>query len=115
MNPRLSVQLPAKYLIPRLGADLRRARTLNMSRSGLLIECIDETAGLVFGDSIHVEIELPAVQTLQSRCIFSTGTIVRIEREGSRERIALSVGFMEFRNAAVAEAVILQQASSFLM
>jgi hypothetical protein len=115
MSPRVSVQLPARYSIPRLGLTRLRARTLNMSRSGALIECLDEPAGMNFGDTVEIEIDLPVINTVQARCIYSTGHIVRMERAGSVQRIALALEAMEFRDAAITAVAICGHDSSFVM
>ena len=71
-----------------------------MSRSGLLLECLERVSGMADSDAVEIEIELPAVHTVRARCIYSTGRIVRIEQAG--ERIALALVTMTVRDAEAA-------------
>ena len=113
-NQRLNVQLPARYSIPRLRVKGLMARTVNMSRSGLLIECLDYVDGIAYGDAVEIEIDLPAVHTLNARYIHSVGHMVRIDRDGAMKRIALALAAMEFRDAA-AVAGMMSEPGPFLV
>ena len=115
MNPRLSLQLPVKYAVTRLGPQLFGGMTLNISRSGILVECLENAPHLQVGDEIQVQIELPVVQQLPARCIACDGRVVRLDNVNTRPRIALIIRTMQFQDAVLAEMLIGRRASAFYM
>ena len=104
MNPRLQVQLAATVRVSRRGSHAFHAVTVNMSRSGALMESLDLTNALEAADEVYVEIELPCVHTMQQRCIACIGQVVRVEDTAGRARFALTFQTMQFRDAVSAQA-----------
>lgn len=114
-HTRLPMELPATYSLPRLGVTRSSGRTVNMSRSGLLLRCADEIAEIAVGDEMEIVIELPAVHTRHARCIYCCGSIVRIERRPEFLAVALAIAVMEFRDASMSASGRSEPVSSFLM
>jgi hypothetical protein len=75
--------------------------TENISRGGILIAWLGESAPLsppFLGQSVTVEIELPAGHGFGPRCIHCEGTVARVFEPGDGPRVALCVNYMDFRS-----------------
>jgi hypothetical protein len=115
MSPRLNLQLPVRFSVTRLGQDLFTALTVNISRSGVLVESAGVCPGLELGDVIQLQIDLPVVQLLPARCIACDGRVVRLEVADTRIRVALSITTMQFQDARLADLFAGRQMSAFCM
>jgi c-di-GMP-binding flagellar brake protein YcgR len=92
-NPRMDIELRCRVTSPSLWAPAP-ARTVNLSRGGMLIAWGDGLSPLpALGQMMTVEIELPVYHEFGQRCIHCQGTVVRIEGG----KVALRVGYMDFR------------------
>ena len=100
-NPRLELHLLAHFYVQSAGDRLFGGMTVNISRSGVLIESFEQDCPVKSGDLAYVEIPLPAVQTLQQRCMVCSGTVVRVECNQTRRRIAVSIDTMQFQDAGM--------------
>jgi hypothetical protein len=75
--------------------------TENISRGGILIAWVGESVPLpppFLGQSVVVDVELPASHGFGPRCIHCEGTAVRVCDGGDCPRVALCVNYMDFRS-----------------
>jgi c-di-GMP-binding flagellar brake protein YcgR len=75
--------------------------TENISRGGILIAWLGESAPLqppYLGQSVTVEIELPASHGFGPRCIHCEGTVTRVSEPADCPRVGLCVNYMDFRS-----------------
>lgn len=94
---------------PSLGFASFPGKTVNMSRSGVLLEFEGVIPGLRTGTFVCAEIELRTGEGEPDRCIECSGEVVRIEAAGSLQRIALSLTRIRFRDRS---RTLLSQADS---
>lgn len=125
-SPRQQIRLAAKYSVPRLGIKLFPAKTIDMSRSGVLIEYSEETGAVngsgylsgctvVIGDFIQVQIDLPKLQNFTPRCISCTGEVIRVDKASGQLLIAVGIRTMQFRDAEIDDFLPpMQQLTAFL-
>jgi PilZ domain len=103
-NPRVSVTLPC---YGSAGARLVIARTVNVSRGGVLLAWRATAAGGTPrpGEVLAVDLALPA-SNLGQRCIHCSARVVRVQlTEGQDPLVALAIVQMEFRDLTGAEKV----------
>jgi hypothetical protein len=99
-NQRIEIKLRCHVSAPALwlpGA----MYTENISRGGLLIAWLGESTPLpppYLGQSITVDVELPASHGFGPRCIHCEGTVARIFEPGDGPRVGLCVNYMDFRS-----------------
>jgi hypothetical protein len=99
-SPRIEIQLRCHVSAPALGCP-GAMYTENISRGGILIAWLGESAPLpppLLGQSVTVEVELPASHGFGARCIHCEGTVARVFEFGGCPRVALCVNFMDFRS-----------------
>jgi hypothetical protein len=81
--------------------------TENISRGGILIAWLGESAPLPpprIGQSVTVEVELPASHGFGARCIHCEGFVARVSAPAGHSgdagdpRVALCVNYMDFRS-----------------
>jgi hypothetical protein len=99
-NPRIEIQLRCHVSAPALGCP-GAMYTENISRGGILIAWLGEGAPLpppLLGQSVTVELELPASHGFGARCIHCEGTVARVFGFGGCPRVALCVNYMDFRS-----------------
>jgi hypothetical protein len=127
MRARIQLQLAAKYLVPRLGGKYFYALTVNMSRSGILLQRHEAAASadrseqsngpaIEIGDLIQVEVNLPAIESMQPRCLCIIGQVTRADNGlDGQHYIAVRVRTMQFRDAQVTDVRHMAQSSAFVM
>jgi c-di-GMP-binding flagellar brake protein YcgR len=98
-HPRVSVELRCYSAVERTGNIV--ARTINISRTGLLMLLEPSIAGgevPKLGDSVKVDVELPS-GVRERRCIRCRGQVVRVQVAVNRAPlVALAIDQMDFRN-----------------
>lgn len=99
-SPRIEIKLRCHVSAPALwlpGA----MYTVNISRGGLLIAWLGESAPLpppVLGQIVTAEVELPASHGFGPKCIHCEGTVARVSEHSDGPLVALCVNFMDFRS-----------------
>jgi len=106
-SQRIEIKLPCHVSAPALwipGA----IYTENISRGGMLIAWLGESPSwpLGPGQSISIEVELPATHGFGARCIHCEGVVSRVTSSNDSElpgaapatRIALCINYMDFRS-----------------
>jgi hypothetical protein len=94
--------------------------TVNMSRSGLLIERSESSVtadalALEPGDFMRVDIGLPAIEKVRPRCLSCIGNVIRVDEANGREYIAVSIQGMQFRDAELSDVLPEQQSTTLVM
>ena len=100
-SPRIEIKLRCHITSPALCAQ-SAAFTENISRSGVLIGWRGEdptSAVPALGQTVTVEIELPAHHGFGQKCINCQGAVIRLTRpEPAWMHLALRVNYMDFRS-----------------
>jgi hypothetical protein len=94
--------------------------TVNMSRSGLLIERSESSvtangSALETGDFVRVDIGLPAMENVRPRCLSCIGNVIRVDEANGREYVAVSIQGMQFRDAELSDVPELQSSTTLVM
>jgi hypothetical protein len=101
-SPRIDIHLRCYVTSPALW--MRSAMyTENISRTGILVVWRGDDDAVVpvpvDGQVVTVEIELPANHGFGQKCIHCQGTVTRTSPgDGGYPRVALQVGYMDFRS-----------------
>jgi hypothetical protein len=103
-SPRVEINLRCHVSAPAQAPWLLHGAmyTENISRGGVLIAWMGEGEPLAApapGQSVTVEIELPASHGFGPKCIHCEGTVMRVsDSRGEYPRVALRVNYMDFRS-----------------
>ncbi len=101
-DPRVEVRLRCHLNVPTSKLSLFVGMSVNMSRSGILLAW--DTKGLVTnppgpGETVSVDIELPASHTFGRRCMHCQAAVARVTpAERGLALVALQVTQMQFRS-----------------
>lgn len=120
---RIKLHLAAKCSVHKAGSQSFSALTVNISRSGILLQRRRTVNGLYrsgpaveIGDIMQVEINLPAIDSLQPRCLCITGHVTRADNEFSGENyIAVTVQTMQFLDVHGGDTPKLTDRPAFVM
>jgi hypothetical protein len=99
-NPRIDVKLKGHVILP-AGLAGVTLLTENISRTGLLVEWQPTGSSLVLprvGQLLTVEIELPAHHGFGRKCMHCQGTVLRVSDSEAVVKVALTIGYMDFRS-----------------
>src|SRR6186713_1312628 len=98
-SARLEIQLSARFALRRIEGYWFTGHTLNMSRSGVLVEAADPGIEIEPTDEVDLELDLAEIDGAQPRCLRCSGIVVRTADNGGRKYFALAIRRMDFRIA----------------
>ncbi|HZT29911.1 MAG TPA: PilZ domain-containing protein [Bryobacteraceae bacterium] len=99
-HSRVEAELPCRARFSKGGPPAAMGTTVNISRTGMLIQfqAMAGNAAPEKGEFLSIELELPKHRAFERRCLCCEGRVVRVSQEAGRGvRVAIRVSHMEFR------------------